>query len=417
MRYEMFIARRLKLNGDGHHHSPTLNVALIGIFLAIVIMILAIAIVMGFKKEISGKIYQLEPHIKVMNAALGLNDNYATVNVRDVREYISAQPELAKRVGSISLMIDQPAILKTDSDFKAVQFRGVDDGYDFSHLRKYLVDGRMPVVSDTSDVNEVAVSRRLANELRIHTGDRLPTYFIEQKVKVRNSRVVGIFDTYFETFDNAYIVGNISQLQGVNDWNKLTGTYVGVNMTDEDHTERDAMDLFSALATGAYTHSTNTLYTITHTRQSNMSFFVWLNMLDMNVIIILALMMVVAGFTLVTAMLMIVLERVRMVGQLKALGATNGSIRQIVIYLTGKLVLKAMLLGNFIGIAVALAQKWFHIVRLDADSYYMSYVPIHLDVWWLLALNVGIVVVSYLTLLAPSHIISTIKPTTTMRFE
>ena len=146
-------------------------------------------------------------------------------------------------------------------------------------------------------------------------------------------------------------------------------------------------------------------------------FFAWLQMLDMNVVIILTLMMIVAAFTLISAMLMIVLERIRVIGNFKALGATNGSIRRIFIYLTGKLIIKALIIGNVIGIGLALLQKYGHIVRLDPTAYYMPYVPIHLSIPALLMLNVGIIIVSYLTLLGASHIISTIKPTATMRFE
>jgi len=164
-------------------------------------------------------------------------------------------------------------------------------------------------------------------------------------------------------------------------------------------------------------HGSNSLFIVTSTHQNNLPFFAWLQMLDMNVIIILTLMMIVAAFTLISAMLMIVLERIRVIGNFKAMGATNGSIRRIFIYLTGKLIIKALIIGNIIGIGIALIQRYGHVVRLDPTAYYMPYVPISLNIFALLALNIGIVVVSYLTLLGSSHIISTIKPTATMRFE
>jgi len=171
------------------------------------------------------------------------------------------------------------------------------------------------------------------------------------------------------------------------------------------------------LASSTVSRESPTLYTVTTTRQNNMQYFAWLDMLDMNVVVILTLMMVVAAFTLVSAMLMIVLERIRFIGMFKALGASNGSIRRIFIFLTGKLILRALLLGNIIGIGLALLQRYCHIVRLDPSAYYMPYVPVTISIPVLVLLNVGIVVVSYLTLLGPSYIISTIKPTSTMRFE
>lgn len=179
----------------------------------------------------------------------------------------------------------------------------------------------------------------------------------------------------------------------------------------------DAYHLYSTLARGTCERRTDTLFYVTHTRNNNMAFFAWLSMLDMNVVIILVLMMVVAGFTLISALLMIVLERIRMIGLLKALGASNASVRRIFVLLTQKLILKALALGYIIGIGLALAQKWLHIVRLDPEAYYMSYVPISIDWAALVLLAVGILVVSYLTLIGPSLIISTIKPTSTMRFE
>ena len=203
----------------------------------------------------------------------------------------------------------------------------------------------------------------------------------------------------------------------MNGWNGDTGNFIGVNLRDVDHLRDDAYHLYSTLARGTCERGTSTLFFVTHTRNNNMAFFAWLSMLDMNVVIILVLMMVVAGFTLISALLMIVLERIRMIGLLKALGASNTSMRRIFIFLTQKLILKALLLGNIIGIGLALIQKCFHVVRLDPEAYYMSFVPISIDWLALLLLNVGIIVLSYLTLIGPSYIISTIKPTTTMRFE
>lgn len=391
--------------------------ALAGIVLAIVVMILSLAVVLGFKQEISGKIYQLDAHLKVSNAALGLDDNYATVNAQPIYKSIMADSAMAREVQSMSLIADQPAILKTDTDFEGIVYRGVDDGYDWSYLEGNLVDGRVPVIADTADVNEVLISRELADKLRLKVGDHVYTYFILQKVKVRNAHIVGIVNNDFENFDKTIIVGNIRQIQDINDWTADVGHYVSVNLRDVAHVDDDAYTLYSLLALNTYTTGSNTLHVVTNTHRNNQSFFAWLKMLDMNVAIILTLMAIVSGFTLIAAMLMIVLERIRMIGMLKALGASNTGIRNIFIFLTGKLILRALVWGNVIGLALALLQRHLHIVRLDPSAYYMPYVPIALSPLAWLLLNVGIIVVSYLTLLGPSYIVSTIKPTATMRFE
>ena len=417
MNHEMYIARRMTLNGERQKGSPSLTVALIGIVLAVVVMILSIAIVMGFKGEITGKIMHLDAHLRVTNAALGIDDNYATVNGREVREALAEDSTFIQLTESVSLIADKRAILKTDDDFMGIIMRGVDGGYDWRYLESKLVEGAIPVVSDTASSSEIAISKTVADRMQLHAGDKVLTYFIDNNIKVRNLTVSGVFETDLEAFDNAYIVGGIGIVQGVNGWNSDTGTQVAINMKDTRNLDRDAYDLYSLLAENTVQHESKNLFFVTDTEQNNLPFFAWLQMLDMNVVIILTLMMIVAAFTLISAMLMIVLERIRVIGNFKAMGATNGSIRRIFIYLTGKLILKALVIGNIIGIGLCLLQKYGHIVRLDPSAYYMPYVPIQLSIPALVLLNVGIIVVSYLTLLGASHIISTIKPTATMRFE
>jgi len=417
MNYSLFIARRLKLAGDTRHATPSLNVALAGIVLAIVVMILSVAVVLGFKQEISGKIYQLDAHLKVSNAAIGIDDNYSTITSLPVYRAIMADTAFASEVASMSLIADQPAILKTDTDFEGIVYRGVDDGYDWNYLEGNLIAGRVPVIADSADAGEVLISRELADKLRLKVGDHVYTYFILQKVKVRNVHIVGIVNNDFESFDKSIIVGNIRQVQDVNDWPADVGHYVGVNVKDVSHVDNDAYILYSLLARNTIATGNNTLHSVTNTHRNNVSFFAWLQMLDMNVVIILVLMAIVSGFTLIAAMLMIVLERIRMIGMLKALGATGSGIRNIFIYLTGKLIFKALLWGNVIGVGLAMLQKWLHVVKLDPSAYYMPYVPINLSLTAWLLLNLGFIVVSYLTLLGPSYIVSTIRPTATMRFE
>ena len=417
MNHDLYIARRMKLDSGQQKGSPSLTVALVGIVLAVVVMILSIAVVMGFKGEISDKIMNLDAHLRVGNAALGIDDNYATVNGREVREAIAGDSAFSPLVKSISLIADKSAILKTDNDFMGIIMRGVDHGYDWSYLKSRMVSGTVPVASDTASGGQIVISKTASDRLRLHAGDKVFTYFIDNSIKVRNLTVTGVFETDLEAFDQAYIVGDIDIVQGVNGWNSDTGTQVAVNMKNTRDLDRDSYQLYVLLAENTVKHESNNLFYVSTTHQNNVAFFAWLDMLDMNVVIILTLMMIVAGFTLISAMLMIVLERIRVIGNFKAMGATNGSIRRIFIYLTGKLIVKALVIGNVIGIGLALLQKYAHIVRLDPESYYMPYVPIHMSVPALLMLNVGIIIVSYLTLLGASHIISTIKPTVTMRFE
>lgn len=417
MKYEIFIAHRLQLGQGAQKGSPSLNVAIAGIVLAIVVMILSVVIILGFKSEINGKVLALDAHLKISNATLGIDDNYSTVRGTEVFKDLISDSALSAHISSMSLIAEKPAILKTENDFKGIVFRGVDDGYDWSFIKSKLASGRVPNTKSSDDIADIAVSKSTANQLGLKVGSDILTYFIDNKVKVRKAHVVGIFNTDFDTFDNTYILGNIAQVQSINGWTNDVGNYVGVNPQNTADLQQQTYVLYSHLAKCVYDQQATTLYNVTNTYRNNISLFTWLNMLDMNVVIILVLMVIVSGFTLVTALFMIILERIRMIGLLKSLGATNDSIRQIFIYLTQKLIIKSIIWGNIIGIGLALVQKYFHIIKLNPEAYYMPYVPIEINALSLIVLNVAVIIISYVTLLAPSYIISTIKPSSTIRFE
>ncbi|MGM9823443.1 MAG: ABC transporter permease [Muribaculaceae bacterium] len=412
---ELFIARRLRLNSKdkGVNSSPSHAIATLGVSLSIFIMILSLAIVGGFKSEIANKIYSLDSHIRVYNAALGLDDNIYTIHTDDVMPVIRstfADDVVAK----MSLIADQSAIIKTADDFKGIVFKGVDGNFDWSYIGSTLVSGCLP---DRAKPEEVLISNSVAKKLRIGVGDKIYTYFCNQKIKVRRVVVTGIFNTDFDDFDSNYLLGSLTLLQGVNGWSENTGNYVGINVKDTAQIPALSYLLFSKLAASAYNTDNRTVYNVTNTTQTNASFFSWLSLLDMNVIIIICLMAIVSGFTLISVLLMIVLERIRLIGLLKTLGADGSMIRRIFILLTQKLILRSLIIGNVLGIGLALVQKYFHIIRLNPEAYYMPYVPIQIDWLTIALLNVCVFVAAYLTLLGPSHIISSIKPSTTLRYE
>ena len=412
---ELFIARRLRLNSKdkGVNSSPSHAIATLGVSLSIFIMILSLAIVGGFKSEIANKIYSLDSHIRVYNAALGLDDNIYTIHTDDVMPVIRST-FADDVVANMSLIADQSAIIKTADDFKGIVFKGVDGNYDWSYIGSTLVSGRLP---DRAKPEEVLISNSVAKKLRIGVGDKIYTYFCNQKIKVRRVVVTGIFNTDFDDFDSNYLLGSLTLLQGVNGWSENTGNYVGINVKDTAQIPALSYLLFSKLAASAYNTDNRTVYNVTNTTQTNASFFSWLSLLDMNVIIIICLMAIVPGFTLISVLLMIVLERIKLIGLLKTLGADGSMIRRIFILLTQKLILRSLIIGNVLGIGLALVQKYFHIIRLNPEAYYMPYVPIQIDWLTIALLNVCVFVAAYLTLLGPSHIISSIKPSTTLRYE
>ena len=283
MRFELFIARRLKLGGSGSQTvAPNLTIAMVGIVLAIIVMILSITIVCGFKKEISNKIYNLDSHIKVTNSAVLVNgNNYSTVNADDIMPLLK-QHSIADSLSVISLIAEKPAILKTDDNFKGIVFRGVDDNFDWEYYRENLVEGRVPATGDSADVNEVIISRKMASQLMLGVDDRILTYFIDDKVRVRKSHIVGIYSTDFDEYDDIYILGSIKIVQGVNGWDERTGTYIGINTRYINDVANQAYSIYNIIMRSVIAKDSPIMYSVTDTTYNNMAYFSWLELLDMN---------------------------------------------------------------------------------------------------------------------------------------
>ena len=414
MKFEILIARRLKIGsvGDARQSStPSLGVAVFGMTLAIVIMILSITVVCGFKREISQKIYALDSHIKVRMFPIhekGIAPNDYTSDIEAILDVSRG------RVENISIVAEKSAILKTSEDFKGVIYKGVNYSFNWDFLQKNIIDGRIPDMGDSANVSEVLISKKVANQLKLKVGDKIYSYFIDQNVKVRNALIVGIYNTDLEDFDNTYIIGNIRQIQSVNKWAESQGDYISVNCKNISELESVAQDIRSALSQKM---TVGYRYDVSITTRNNAAYFTWLDLLDVNACVIIIIMLVVSAFTLIAAMLMIVLERINMIGTLKTLGADNGVIRKIFILLTNKLICKSLIYGNVVGIGASLLQQHFHILKLNAEEYYMPYVPIEINWWLLITLNIGILIISYISLLAPSHIVAKIEPNKSIKFE
>lgn len=397
MKFELFIANRLKTNkteGDKNSSTPSLSIAVSGMTLAIAIMILSLTIVCGFKHEISSKIYNLDAHIKIILSQ-------ATTTPFQ----ISGKP--AKKILNQSLFTEKSTVLKTANDFKGIIYKGVDNNYNWSYLQNNLIEGTIPTINDTINRQEAIISKIIADELNIKTGDKVLAYFIEKNVKARNIYISGIYSTGLSEYDKSYIIGNINTLKNIDN----TTSYIGLNCFEYSDIESTTNELFELCSNNP------NITSISNTSRNNISYFTWLNLLDTNVLVIIIIMLSVTTFTLISGMLMIVLERINMIGILKTMGATDSSIRKTFIFLTNKLIIKALILGNIIGLSLSFIQQKYQIVKLDSDTYYIPHVPIEIDWKIIILLNVGILVTAYFSLLMPSHIISKIKPHESIRFE
>ena len=418
MRFELFFAKRLQLNkqtNNGRSAVSTLNVAITGMILAIVIMVVAVSVVTGFKSTIINKITNLDSHIKIFNKHLDSSDNM-------IRSYIDFNSELSTllsseadpRIKSVYLISEIPCVLKSPDGFSGLRFKGISGNYDLSYIRSTLTDGKADIYG-----NNVLVSKATADKLQLHIGDKLYIYFMNnQQVRMRRCYICGIFNTDFDTFDEHILVGNLKTLQSVNQWDASTGSYIGVDCksgNDIDDVRAGIINRLTKRITSGQT-SLSGEFQLSTIRESNPTHFAWLDLLNTNIAVVLGLMAFVACFSIIACLIIIVLNRINTIGVLKALGATDKSIRLIFIAIMMKILFSAIIIGNAIAFALLLIQDKFHIIKLDSESYFMNYVPVEFS-WWLLILNIGIILLSPIVLLLPSYIISSIKPSKSIRFE
>jgi lipoprotein-releasing system permease protein len=414
--HELFIARRLFLDKENRHHLSRriIHIALAGIALGIMLMLMSVAIVTGFKKEISDKVVGFAANIQIVNFDSNLSFETAPVNrnqpfLTDIRSI--------NNVENISVFATKPGIIKTGENIQGVVLKGVEKDFDWSFFRKHLLGGNIPVLEGLRS-SDVLISENIRSRLQLKLDDPLYMYFVienEKLPRVRQFRICGIYRTNLQEFDDLFVVGDLRQVQHINGWDSLQVSGFDVRLNDFSQ-----LDLTAHEVTGKVIHygkdPGSTLRCIT-IRQKYPQIFDWLSILDMNVWIILALMVLVAGFNMISALLVLVLERIRMIGTLKAMGSSDKSIRKIFLYLSGFLISRGMIWGNLIGILLLLVQKYFKPVTLDAATYYMDYVPVHITILQVLLLNAGAWAVSMLMMLIPGIFISRIAPDKILRFD
>lgn len=417
MKFEFYIARRLRLkNYDNHkQNSPSISIAVIGIALAIIIMMIAIVVVLGFKHEIRDKVMGFDAQITINN-----NAGYTELN----NDYIIFNDTLKKIINNsipnikASLTIKQPGILKTDNDFMGIILKGMDKNYGWEFISDNLVDGSIPDYNNDENNNKIIISQIISSALKLNIGDKIYAYFFDNnKIRTRRFEIAAIYETHFGEYDKLFAFTTIGTLQRLNNIDSNIGNSVEIRNLPISEIEDVSYNLQDSLIQACYSNQLTTLYRVDTVYKSGALYFNWLDLLDTNVIVILILMAFVSGFTLISSMFIIILERINMIGIMKSLGATNAQIRRIFIYLTERLVLKGILWGNIIALSIIFIQTKFKIIPLDPEAYYLNYVPTEINWSYILLLNIGVVIISGLILILPSHLISTISPAKTIKFE
>ncbi len=414
MNTEFFIARKLIFSKDkGKSISRSiLDVAIFGIALGLAVMIVSVAVVTGFKNEISRKVVGFASHIQILN--FDSNISYETQPINSQQKFID-ELRADPAIQNVQVFATKAGIIKTKSEIQGVVLKGVGADYDWGFLQSYLQEGTIPVIQDSVQSNDVMISGYIASLLKLELNDDFLMYFIQDPPRMRRFTVTGIFATSLEEFDKIFVFGDIRHIQRLNDWSGEQISGFEVNINDFRDIEEQTYRVMNSVGFG-FSENGSRLKVI-NIRDKYPQIFDWLNLQDMNVLIILVLMLVVAGFNMVSGLLILILDRTNMIGILKALGSPNVSIRKIFLYQSGFMILKGLIWGNIIGIGICLAQKYFGIIELDQSSYYLSTVPVNLNILQILALNLGTAGIIILMLIVPSMVISRISPARAIRFE
>ena len=391
------------------------NIALFGIVLGLVVLILSVAIVTGYKSEVGRKVIGFGSHLQIVN--LDSNQSFETSPISENQPFLQELKSIPG-IRHVQVFATKPGIIRTGDEIQGVVLKGIGPDFDWSFFQENKVAGEPFQVQDTVRSNKIWVSKHLADLLKLKLGDNLSMFFIngsEAVPRQRKFQLAGIYKTSLEEFDRLFVLCDINHIRKLNNWknDEISGFEILVDDFSKLHDQELAVHNLLL----RNTRPDEPVLQVVSIRDKYRNIFDWLNLLDMNVWVILALMVLVAGFNMVSSLLVIILERTQMIGILKAMGARNWSIRKVFLYFSVLLILKALVIGNILGIGICLIQEYTHVFKLDPTTYYLEYVPVNLTVWQVVLLNVGTIAITLLMLLLPSWFITKVSPEKTIRFE
>ncbi len=417
MNLELFIARKIRSGGltGKRLAGPVTKVATLGIILGMVVMILSLAIGFGFKKEIRQKIVGFGSHIQIMN--YDYNQSYETNPISPSPELLVSLKKI-QGVNQIQRFATKPGMIKTGNAIQGVVLKGISTDFNWDFFKGIIVDGDTLQIDSIKRTDGILVSRKLSQMLHLSVGDDLRMYFL-QKDKIaprgRKFSIKGIFDSNLPEFDKLYALVDIKQIQRLNNWDKSQISGLEIQIDNFENVDKTSAEV-SSIATSFIDENGIMLRTRT-ILDLQPQIFGWLDLLDMNVLVILVLIMIVAGFNMVSGLLILILERTNMIGILKALGIQNSSLRKVFLYLATFIVGRGLVWGNFIGVSFCMIQKYTGIIKLDPENYYLETVPIQITFWHLLILNIATILLTTLMMLGPSYLASKISPVKAIRFD
>ena len=415
MNLPLFLARHIYgEDGDRRKVSrPAIRIATIGVAIGLAVMIVTVSVVLGFKHTIRDKVVGFGSHIQIQEVHATTMSNEYSVCITDstLREFCSVEG-----VRHAARYAFSQGILKTDEDFLGIMLKGVGPEYDTRFLEESLVEGQLPVFCDTATNYPLVVSKTMADKLRLSVGDRIFAYFIGgDDVRARRFNVCAIYQTNMKRFDDLICITDLYATQKLNGWESRQCS--GAELQVENFDQLDTVNYrLVQLLKGKFDADGNLMVPQTIV-DAYPQVFTWLELLDINVWIILALMIAVAGITMISGLLIIILERTQMIGILKALGARNTTIRHTFLWFASFIIGWGMLWGNIVGIGIVLLQQQTGLVTLDPQTYYVSQAPMELNLLLILLLNVATLLINVLVLIGPSYLVSRIHPARSMRYE
>ena len=414
MRFNLFVAKRLFNDKGGVRNvsRPAIRIATAGVAIGLAVMIVSVCVVLGFKSEIRSKVIGFGSHIQIINyesISSGVSKPVAFPDslIRELRQ--------VPGVSHIQRFSNKGGILKTDDAFEGILLHGVGAEFNADFLKSNLKEGEIPVFSADSATNRIVVSQTIADRLHLSCGDRVFAYFFDGNVRARRFIVSGIYQTNLSEFDDNMVFTDLYVCNRLN--NYATDQYAGVEITVDRF---DDVDLVAGSLVGKVNHLVDEYgagYAAMTIRELYPQIFDWLDLLDVNVWVILILMVAVAGFTMISGLLIIILERTNFIGVMKALGATNRSMRHVFLYFAAFIVGRGLLWGNVLGIGLVVLQYYFNIVHLDPATYYVDAVPVLFNAGYILAINAATAFISVFVLILPSLLVSRIHPAKSIRFE
>lgn len=415
MNLPLFIAKRIYSDNDAQQKvsKPAIRIATAGVAVGLAVMTVSVCIVLGFKHTIRDKVIGFGSHITVANFMTIHGNGQRPIAINDSMTKVLRSVNGVRHVQRYAL---KQGILKTDSDFLGVAFKGIAAEYDTTFIHNNMVSGCIPTFSDETSHNKIVISKIMADMLKIKTGDKVFAYFIDNdNVRMRRFLVSGIYQTNLTQYDKTICFTDLYTAVRLNGWNndQVTGAEIIVNDFNKVNDVEDILVSKVNRTTDSYgeTYSSETI------QESNPQIFSWLDLLDLNVWIILALMLCVAGFTMISGLLIIILERTNMIGVLKALGAKNKTIRKTFLWFAVFIIGKGMIIGNVIGLGLVIIQNVTGMVTLDPSTYYVKTVPVEINIPLIVILNIATLLISVFVLIAPSFLISRIHPAKSMRYE